>query len=69
MTTTAIHRSLARECADALQWGEAEAHMRKAIALYPGAPHKAGTLAALDIERMSSMASAYARAAQKEATD
>lgn len=65
MTTTAVHRTLARECADALQWGEAAKHMRKAITLYPGAPHKAGTLASVDVFRMTKLAEAWEAQALK----
>lgn len=70
MSTTAHHRNLAREHADALQWHIAAHHMRQAIALYP-LPLRAqaatpGTLAALDLERMNRQASAWERQAEIE---
>jgi len=62
--TTALHRALARECADALQWAEAAGHMRKAIALYPGGSPRSGSLAARDVANMTRRAEAWERQAE-----
>lgn len=65
MTTTAHHRTLAHEYAKGLHWRAAAYHMRQAIALYPGSPHKAGTLAAVDIAMMGVKADAWERMADE----
>lgn len=67
MSTTAIHRALARACANALRWNEAVYHLRQAIALYPGgSEHKAGSLAAHDIAHLEHLAEGYQASADAE---
>lgn len=68
--TTAYHRALARELADAGEWRAAAYHMKQAITLYPGILKgqgaTPGTLVALDLERMGRRAAAWERIADKQ---